>query len=524
MTISNLYEFVNLGCSTSTPVPLSAFPDRLYINKIYGISNTGDYLLGYNPLSGTNTLNHVFPNTTYLFISNTVPYTIICPTPTPTPTPSPTPTPTPTISVTPTNTPSPTPTNTPTVTPSPTPTNTLVPTNTPTPTPTNTPTPTPTNTPSPTPTETPVPTDTPTPTPTNTPVPVYNIRRAGSNIYGESSTGNQMNSFGNITGSFDNILSPKSITYLYTFALSTGTSSRWLACGRNTEGQLGVGDNSNKSSLTLVNGNWNYVGCAGPFTVAISAGTNLMFATGVLSSLQANIPTTSNTFTQLTGNWSRVFCGDSNVFALSAGSNDRWFTTGKNLSGELGLANRITQNGFNIIPGNWSTFRPGYNHTFALSSGTPSTSRRWYATGSNSRGQLGVSDTADRTSLTVVHVITSTTQLVAGSAFTVALSTNGTIQKMYGTGANNLDQLGFVSPTDVTTFTQMTGDWGSFVGAGLGHTIALSANSSVLLGTGYNEYGQLGLGDTTTRGAFSVISGSWTAVGAGSLDSFALLL
>lgn len=132
MTISNIYEFVNVGCSTGTPIPLSAFPDRLKINKIIGIGNTGNFLLTYNPLSSLNSLNHVFPNTDYLFISNTVPYTIICPTPTPTPTPTPSPTPTSTI---------------------------IVPTNTPTPTPT------PTNTPSPTPTSTPTPTPSPTPTP-----------------------------------------------------------------------------------------------------------------------------------------------------------------------------------------------------------------------------------------------------------------------------------------------------------------------------------------------------------------------
>jgi len=519
MTISNIYEFVNLGCTTSTPIPLSAFPSRLNINKIIGIGSTGNYLLTYNPLSSLNTLNHVFPNTDYLFISNTVPYTIICPTPTPTPTPTPSPTPTPTIfttntpTPTPTITPTPTPTNTPTITPSPTPTNT--PTPTPTNTPTNTPTPTPTNTPTPSPT----PSNTPTPTPT---VPTYIIRRAGSNIYGESGTGSQMNSFGNVPGNFDIFKSTKSNTYLYTFARSTGTTT-WYAAGRNTEGQLGVGDNTNKSTYTIVNGNWDYIAPAGAFTVAISAGTNTMFAAGTLTSLQANIPATSNTFVQLTGSWNTVLAGDNYVFAQSATPNSVWFTTGNNLSGQLGLGDRISRNGFNRLPGNWDSISPGYNHTLALSSGTPFANCRWYGTGSNNRGQLGVGDTTDRTTFTVVHVISSSTLVSTGSAFTIGISANGSYYKLFGTGANNLGQLGFSSFTNYTTFTSMTGTWSQFVGAGLGHTIGLSANSTVLLGTGYNEYGQLGLGDTTTRGAFSQISGSWSAAQAGALESFALL-
>ena len=171
MIITNTYQIVTLN--TNGNYELSAWPYRSYVDAIIGVSPDGKYINQYRPNDAYNSLARWVDGDTYIFISNTVPYSINAPTPTPTPTitPTPTQTPTRTPTPTPTTTPTPTITPTPTTTPTPTPTRTHTPTPTITPTPTRTHTPTPTITPTPTRTHTPTPTITPTPTHTPTPTP-----------------------------------------------------------------------------------------------------------------------------------------------------------------------------------------------------------------------------------------------------------------------------------------------------------------------------------------------------------------
>lgn len=162
MTITKLYTIDTYN--EIYPFPLEQWANKDFVKLIYGISEDGTYFTQFDPFSPYNTLTHLENKKMYLFISNTVPYTLIPPTPTPTPTPTSTPTPTPTPTPTVTNTPTPTPTTTPSPTPTRTPTPTPTPTATGAPTFTPTPTPTVTRTPTPTPTLT----NTPTPTPTAT--------------------------------------------------------------------------------------------------------------------------------------------------------------------------------------------------------------------------------------------------------------------------------------------------------------------------------------------------------------------
>jgi len=127
MIINN--SFLITKYTDSSPFDLILFTNsNIYIDKIIGVderSSTG-FLVQFSPdnLTTINSLSVLQPNKDYIFISKSVPYSLIGQTPTPTPTPTITPTPLPTATptVTPTRTPLPTSTPKPTHTPTTTPT------------------------------------------------------------------------------------------------------------------------------------------------------------------------------------------------------------------------------------------------------------------------------------------------------------------------------------------------------------------------------------------------------------------
>jgi hypothetical protein len=129
--IDKTFQFVT--SNFDAPYTLATLQNVTNITKVYGINADNNGFSVFIPFNDvTNTLAALEPSTTYLFISNSTPYTLPDPTPTPTVTPTPTITPTPTLTPTPTPTPTPTITPTPTLTPTPTPTVTETPTPTPT--------------------------------------------------------------------------------------------------------------------------------------------------------------------------------------------------------------------------------------------------------------------------------------------------------------------------------------------------------------------------------------------------------
>jgi alpha-tubulin suppressor-like RCC1 family protein len=93
--------------------------------------------------------------------------------------------------------------------------------------------------------------------------------------------------------------------------------------------------------------------------MALSADTTKWFGTGCNADGQLGLGNLvdKNTFTQLTGNWSQVICGGSHNMALSADTT-KWFATGNNFNGQLGIGNPLVVgyrfNTFTALTGNWS--------------------------------------------------------------------------------------------------------------------------------------------------------------------------
>ncbi|GIE72882.1 hypothetical protein Apa02nite_089900 [Actinoplanes palleronii] len=172
------------------------------------------------------------------------------------------------------------------------------------------------------------------------------------------------------------------------------------------------------------------------------------------------------TFTQLTAGWTHT-CG--------LGSDDAAYCWGSNLRGELGVegaTNRLTPAAVSAPAGvTFTQVTTREDHTCGLGSDTTA-----YCWGPNTRGELGVGDTAPRSVPVAVSAPAGVTftQLTAGWFHTCGL---GDDAKAYCWGANGYSQLGVgdttnrsipvaVSAPAGVTFTQLTAGWTQTCGLG----------------------------------------------------------
>jgi len=120
-----------------------------------------------------------------------------------------------------------------------------------------------------------------------------------------------------------------------------------------------------------------------------------------------------------------------------------------------------------------------------------------YGIGRNEYGQLGIGNTTDLTSWTLID-IDNVVKVFCYSQSTYLVKSDGTL---WVTGRNNVGQLGLNDTNDRNTFIQ----------SGISNVddVAISSNSCLVLksdgsvwATGANGFGHLGLGDTTNRSTF----------------------
>ena len=90
------------------------------------------------------------------------------------------------------------------------------------------------------------------------------------------------------------------------------------------------------------------------------------------------------------------------------------------------------------------------------------------------------------------------------SEYSLILKNDGTL---WGCGWNNVGGLGLGDTTNRNTFTQAITNVNNIkeIYCGRSHTIILK-NDGTLWGTGWNDVGQLGLGDYTNRSTFTQIT------------------
>jgi alpha-tubulin suppressor-like RCC1 family protein len=317
------------------------------------------------------------------------------------------------------------------------------------------------------------------------------------------------------------ISTPTPITYFNNnpiFSVSAGesytifldTSGKVYSAGLNTNGQLGVGDTTQRTTPTPIPFFNNIpiaaVSCGGSHTIFLDT-TGKVYAVGLNTNGQLGLGDT----TQRTTPVLITFFNTIQIASVSAGNTHTIFqdTTGKvysvglNTSGQLGLGDTTQRttpflityfNNSNILIKSVIT---GYNHTIFLD-----TTGKVYAAGINASGQLGLGDLTQRTTPTPIpyfNTIPISSVSTGGQGYhTIFVDTTG---KVYAVGQNTYGQLGLgdtaniSTPTPITYFNTIPI---SLVFAGAIHTMFLDTTGKVY-GVGYNGNGLLGLSDNTQR-------------------------
>jgi alpha-tubulin suppressor-like RCC1 family protein len=312
---------------------------------------------------------------------------------------------------------------------------------------------------------------------------------------------------------------------VHTIALKTdGTLWSW---GQNFYGQLGVNDNTYRSTpvTTLIGGtNWKSIAGGGIHTVALKTdGTLWTWGYNANGQLGVNdITSRSTPVTTLLGgtNWKSISCGGNNTVAIK--TDGTLWTWGYNANGQLGvndITNRSTPVTTLLGGTNWKSIFTGYYHTIALK--TDGTLWNW---GYNVFGGLGVNDITTRsTPVTTLLGGTNWKSIAGGQNHTVALKTDGTL---WSWGRNNFGQLGVNDTTDRSTpVTTLLGgtNWKS-ISCGGYNTVAIKTDGT-LWTWGYNFNGQLGVNNNTPRSTpvTTLIGGTnWKSISAGNTFAVAL--
>jgi len=219
------------------------------------------------------------------------------------------------------------------------------------------------------------------------------------------------------------------------------------------------------------------------------------------------------------GNIVKVCSSGNSNYAID--DNGKVYSWGRNSYGQLGhgdtdnrsrpeIISYFVTNSLNIvdvIPGALGTVA-GWSVLFLTSSG------RLYGCGRNQNGELGIGNTTQQNTPTLISSLTNVTAAAMSAPYhsVIAVTSGGLV---YTWGYNYSGQLGLgdtsqrTTPVNVASLESiskvfMFGGSGSDGGAGVSSYVIQTDGDA--FSAGYNGAGQLGLGDTTSRSAFNAIS------------------
>ena len=278
----------------------------------------------------------------------------------------------------------------------------------------------------------------------------------GWNEYGQLGLGDiaDRKIFTKVTTNADNI---KQVYcgYSHTFILKND-GTLW-STGWNSDGRLGLGDTSTRYTFTQVTTNVDDIKeiyCGGGNTFILkNDGTLWGCGSNSYGQLGLEDETNRTTFTQITTNVDNiksVYCGNYHTLILE--NDGTLWGCGNNQYGELGLGDTTNRNTFTQVTTNTDDIKEiycGAGHTLILENdGT------LWGCGYNVDGELGLGDTTNRTTFTQITTNTDNIKSVyCGSLHTFILKNDGTL---WGCGYNGHGELGLGDTTNKNTFTQIT--------------------------------------------------------------------
>jgi alpha-tubulin suppressor-like RCC1 family protein len=277
-----------------------------------------------------------------------------------------------------------------------------------------------------------------------------------------------------------------------------GTLWGWGNNGWGGGGQLGLGDQTHRSSPTQVGSltNWRLVSGGGYHSAAIKTdGTLWSWGNNNYGQLGHNDRTNISSPTQLGSltNWSAISGGSQ--FSLAIKTDGTLWSWGYNANGRLGIGD-TTHRSTPVQVGaltNWNSINCGTYHTLAIK--TDGTLWSW---GSFLEGKLGLGILlSDKQSPEQVGALTDWSVVGAGDEHSVAIKTDGTL---WSWGKPEDGALGAGLWVDNTRSPVRVGaltNW-RLVSSGIYFSIAIKTDGT-LWGWGHNTYGSLGTNNTTHR-------------------------
>jgi alpha-tubulin suppressor-like RCC1 family protein len=300
----------------------------------------------------------------------------------------------------------------------------------------------------------------------------------------------------------------------HTLGLKTdGTLYAW---GDNTYGQLGIGNptgsNSSPVQVSLPFGKLvKSISLGGTYSLALMT-DGTVYAWGLNSSGQLGIGSTSTQYYPVKVNLpigkiaASIAAGGS--YALAIMTDGTMYAWGNNGSGQLGDGTTTYQySPVKVslpIGKSASIVTAGSGNTYAIM-----TDGTTYAWGANSGGQLGIGNTINQSTPTQVTLPTgkSIRNMIAGFGYALATMTDGSL---YTWGSNTNGQLGIGNTTNQTTPTLVSNIIASSNNGSVGasaHSIVITTDGRVY-SWGLNTVGQMGYGNTNSQNSPVQISSS----------------
>jgi alpha-tubulin suppressor-like RCC1 family protein len=354
----------------------------------------------------------------------------------------------------------------------------------------------------------------------------------GSNSSGNLSQGNttNLNRFNRITNSTGKIINKIISGELNTMVVMT--DGTLYSCGTGTNGQMGMGNTNNLSTLTLVqtlpvDQYVNNLSC-GPYHSVLIMTDGSLYSSGLNTSGQLGLVSSIsqfNTYTRVTSLPSNkiaksVHCGESYTIVLM--SDGTIYGCGNNTWGQLGDGsnNSVNRSLFQLyLPDNKivSDLDCGYNHTVVLANdGTV------YSCGRNTSGQLGLDNSNNYNTFQLMPLPqgTTATKVLCGQNHTIVMLSDGSVCCC---GSNSDGQLGIGNNLDQLKLTLMNLPSGTVksISPGFAHTYVLMTNGT-MYATGRNTTGQLGNGNNTNSDVFVEMTKNESGVSSNITDAIAL--
>jgi alpha-tubulin suppressor-like RCC1 family protein len=285
------------------------------------------------------------------------------------------------------------------------------------------------------------------------------------------------------------------------FAAAIRTDGRLFLWGTNTTGQLGLGDVALRSQPTQIgSSSWSVVSSSNnAHTLAVTTDGKLYaWGNNFFSQLGLNDTVNRSSPVQVgSSSWTNVYAGTN--YSLALRTDSTVFAWGLGTSSQLGI----------YTPLSWTLGNSTFTHAndFTL-----------WAWGDNQFGQLGISSTAYRSSPVQIDTgATSWTYTYSTTSNAYAIKSDGT---MWAWGRNYFGQLGLSDTIDRSSPVQVGTDtnWSTVVASATGHALAIKTTGT-LWAWGYNQYNELGQNELvqTNRSAPVQVGSAttWTKVSAG---------